>query len=110
MSAIPAITLLCNDTGCYQHAVIIGAIDPTEARGQAATRGWTSSYHQGHQHEHDHCPKHSQPPKQSKKKRTLSDKLRDLARPASGLAPLPALSPSLIADGFVHRSLIRSAR
>ncbi|WP_433444585.1 hypothetical protein [Nonomuraea sp. CA-141351] len=94
MSAIPAITLICNHSACTTHAVLIGATDPAEARREAATRGWTSHHHQGRGHQHDHCPEHSKPPRPAKTKRTLRDRARNLARQALTLPPLPALGMS----------------
>lgn len=96
MSAIPAVTLICNHDDCTTHAVLIGAANPAEARRAAATQGWTHHHDSDCGHEHDHCPEHSQPPKQPKKKRTLRQKLRDEARDilrrARQAAPLPALA------------------
>ncbi|MEV3986631.1 hypothetical protein [Nonomuraea sp. NPDC049758] len=91
MSAIPTITLICNHHDCYTHAVLIGATDPSDARREAATRGWTSYHHQAHGHEHDHCPDHSQPTKPRQKRKRLRDRIRNLT-PRLSMPPVPALS------------------
>ncbi|MET7334333.1 hypothetical protein [Nonomuraea sp. NPDC005650] len=88
MSAVPAITLICNHDACTTHAVLIGAIEPAEARREAATRGWTSHYHHNHQHEHEH----SQPPRPAKTKRTLRERARHLTHQLGAPPPLPVLS------------------
>ncbi|MGW6499366.1 hypothetical protein [Nonomuraea angiospora] len=92
MSAIPAITLICNHDACTSHAVLIEAIEPAEARREAATRVWTSHYHHNHQHEQDYYPEHSQPPRSARTKRTLRERARHLTRQLGALPPLPVLS------------------
>jgi hypothetical protein len=92
MSAILAIALLCNHHGCLTHVLLVGAADEEQARAAAATRGWTTTYHAGHQHEHDLCPKHSKPPRTPKTKPRLRDRAHDLVRRALTLPGRPAFS------------------